>query len=510
MREVDRRTIEMGIPAAALMETAGTRVAEFLNEKFSPIGEHRVLVFCGKGNNGGDGMVVARLLFTRFRPKSLQVVLVGSADQLKGEAAENYRMLVGAGCPVLSEKPREPGLVTIIVDALLGTGLKGPATGAVLEAIRSINTGFPEAKIVAVDIPSGLASDTGNRLGESVRADYTVTFTAPKVGQILPPNCEQVGDLQVCSIGSPPELYEDDDSIFLSLVEPTQFHSLLKPRPRSANKGTFGHVLVVAGSRGKTGAAAMAGMAALRSGAGLVTVASTEHALTVIASHAPELMTEPLPETASGAISIRAFDSGVLQAIVRNKTVLAIGPGLTTDPETVAMVLRALVEFSQPAVVDADGLNALASAEWRGDDRLRVLTPHPGEMGRLVRRSVLDIEHDRVAIARDFACLRQVHLVLKGYRTLLAFPNGQVWINPTGSPAMATGGTGDILTGMIAGFLAQFAHQPEQAIAAAVYLHGLAGEIGAKEIGEKCLIATDLLRYLPAAMEQCAHIQDGI
>jgi hydroxyethylthiazole kinase-like uncharacterized protein yjeF len=510
MREVDRRTLEMGIPAAALMEKAGTRVAEFLEEKFSPLSEHRVLVFCGKGNNGGDGLVVARLLFTRYRPKSLHVVLVGPADQLKGEAAENYQLLVGAGCPVLSEEPKQTSPVTLIVDALLGTGLHGPATGAMLDAIRRINTGFPCAKIVAVDIPSGLASDTGNRLGESVRADYTVTFTAPKVGHMLPPNCEQVGELLVCSIGSPPELYEDDDSIFLSLVEPTQFHGLFKPRPRSAHKGSFGHVLVVGGSRGKTGAAAMAGMAALRAGAGLVTVASTGRALPVIASHAPELMTEPLPETSGGAISMLAFDSGILPAIARDKTVLAIGPGLTTDPEAVAVVLRALVDFSQPAVIDADGLNALAGAEWRGDERLRVLTPHPGEMGRLVRRSVAEIEHDRVAIARDFACLRQVHLVLKGYRTLLAFPDGQVWINPTGTPAMATGGTGDILTGMIAGFLAQFPQQPEQAIAAAVYLHGLSGEIGAREMGEKCLIATDLLRYLPAAMEQCAHVQDGI
>ena len=193
MREVDRRTIQMGIPATALMENAGTRVTEFLDEKFSPLGEHRVFVYCGKGNNGGDGMVVARQLFTRYHPKSLHVVLVGSADQLKGEAAENYRLLVAAGCPVLSEEPRDPGPVTIVVDALLGTGVHGPATGAVLEAIRRINTGFPGAKIVAVDIPSGLASDTGNRLGESVRADYTVTFTAPKVGQMLPPNCELRG-----------------------------------------------------------------------------------------------------------------------------------------------------------------------------------------------------------------------------------------------------------------------------------------------------------------------------
>jgi NAD(P)H-hydrate epimerase len=205
---------------------------------------------------------------------------------------------------------------------------------------------------------------------------------------------------------------------------------------------------------------------------------------------------------------MRAFDSGALPEIARNKTVLAIGPGLTTNPETVAVVRRALVEFAQPMVVDADALNALAGADWRGDQRLRVLTPHPGEMSRLVTRPMGEIEENRVAIAREFARERRVHVVLKGYRTLLAFPDGRVWINPTGTPAMATGGTGDILTGLIAGLLAQFPRQPEQAIAAAVYLHGLSREIGAAELGEKCLIATDLLRYLPAAMEQCAHVPD--
>jgi hydroxyethylthiazole kinase-like uncharacterized protein yjeF len=509
MREVDRRTIEMGTPGAVLMENAGTRVVEFVAERFAPLGKQRILVFCGKGNNGGDGMVVARLLFTRYQPQSLDVVLVGSPGEMKGEAAENYNKLVACGCPVLGEEPAGAEQATLVIDALLGTGLNGPAKGEMIEKIRRINTGFPGAKIVAVDIPSGLASDSGRRLGEAVRADFTVTFTAPKAGQVLPPNCEQVGELHVRDIGSPRELFESDASIFLSLVERAQLRHLFAPRPRAAHKGSFGHVLVIGGSRGKTGAAAMAGMAALRAGAGLVTVASTEHALPVIASHAPELMTEPLPETASGSISVRAFDSGALPEIARSKTVVAIGPGLTTDPQTVAVVRRAFAEFAQPMVIDADGLNALAGAPWTGDGRLRVLTPHPGEMGRLIKKSVAEIEDDRVPIARAFARDRKVHLVLKGYRTLLAFPDGRVWINPTGTPAMATGGTGDILTGLIAGFLAQFPQAPEVAIAAAVYLHGLAGEIGALELGEKCLIATDLLRYLPAAMDQCAHVPDS-
>ena len=378
------------------------------------------------------------------------------------------------------------------------------------EVIRRINTGFPGAKIVAVDIPSGLGSDTGELLGESVRADYTVTFTAPKVGQVLPPACDQVGELRIRQIGSPPELYENNNSIFLSFIERAQFRQLFAPRPRNAHKGSFGHVLVIAGSRGKTGAAAMSGMAALRAGAGLVTVASTEWALPVIASHAPELMTEPLPETEAGSLSMRAFETGALPKIVKNMTVLTIGPGLTTHPETAALVRRAFETFEQPMVVDADGLNALAEADWSGRGRPRVLTPHPGEMSRLTGKPTSEVQKDRVAAARSFACQRQVSVVLKGQRTLIAFADGRVWINPTGTPAMATGGTGDILTGLISGFLAQFPQEPEQAIAAAVYLHGLAGELGARELGEKCLIATDLLRYLPSAMELCAHVSDRL
>jgi len=510
MREVDRRTIEMGVPGLVLMENAGSRVVEFLEQRFSPLADQRIVVFCGKGNNGGDGMVVARQLFERYRPQGLNVVLAAAPEEMKGEAAEQYHRLVETGCPASCELSADPDTVTLVIDALLGTGLSGPAKGEMLDLIRRINSGFPRARIVAVDIPSGLASDTGRTLGESVRADHTVTFTAAKVGQLLPPNCEQVGELCVRAIGSPPELFEKDDSIFLSLVEPAQIRHLLAPRPPASHKGSFGHVLIVAGSHGKTGAAAMCGMAALRAGAGLVTVASTERAIPVIASHAPELMTEPLPETSNGSISVRAFDSGALVEIARNKTVLAIGPGLTTDPQTVAVVRRAVQEFPQPMVVDADGLNALAGTGWSGDKRLRVLTPHPGEMGRLAKKTTAEIEQDRVAVARAFAAEKKVHLVLKGYRTLLAFPDGRVWVNPTGSPAMATGGTGDILTGLIAGFLAQFPQDAEQAIAAAIYLHGLSGEIGARELGEKCLIATDLLRYLPAAMEQCAHVSHRV
>ena len=342
-----------------------------------------------------------------------------------------------------------------------------------------------------------------------MRADYTVTFTAPKVGQVLPPNCARVGRLRVAGIGSPPELFEHDPSIFLSLVDAGQLRPLFQARAPWAHKGDFGHVLVIGGSCGKTGAAAMAGMAALRSGAGLVTVASSESAIPVIASHCAELMTEPLPQTEAGSISPRCFDYGRLGALVDAKDVLAVGPGMGTHPETVAALQRMVEEFHKPMVIDADGLNALAG--WgKAFQGLRVLTPHPGEMARLCGKSAAEVQADRVGVARSFAIERQVILVLKGYRTLSAFPDGRVWVNPTGAPALATGGTGDILTGAIAGLLAQFPEQPDLAVAAAVYLHGRAGALGAAQFGEKALVATDLLRFFPETMRALSGVPDQL
>jgi len=503
MREVDRRTIEAGIPGLILMENAGHRVVEFLAETFAPLHEQRVVILCGKGNNGGDGMVVARQLFTRFRPKTLHVVLAGDPEDLKGEAAENYRMLQVVGCPVAREITPGMRQASLVLDALLGTGLKGPVTGPMLEWIREINTGFPLACIVAVDIPSGLESDVAETTGETVRAHYTVTFTAPKVGQILPPNCERVGRLRVAPIGSPPELYEGDESLWLSLAEPGEFRSLFAPRAAWSHKGDFGHVLVVGGSRGKTGAAAMAGLAALRAGAGLVTVASAASAVPVIASHAPELMTEPLPETDTGSLASSAFER--LASLAENKDVLAVGPGLGTDPETVALVRRLIERLPHPMVVDADGLNALAGWELPPTGRVRILTPHPGEMARLTGMPTRTVQADRIRVAREFAMRHQVALVLKGFRTLTASPDGRVKVNPTGGPGLASGGSGDILTGTIAGLLAQSRRDPALAAAAGVYLHGLAGDLAVAEWGEQALLATDVLRCFPEGMRAIAE-----
>ncbi len=432
MREADRRTIAAGTPGAVLMERAGTRVVEVLEREFAPLSEQRVVIFCGKGNNGGDGLVVARLL--EGRVASLQVVKVDS------------------------ERTAPDGRGSIVVDALLGTGFRGEVEGSHAEMIRSMNEDFPRAKIVAVDIPSAMR----------VRADITVTFAAPKVELVMNP--ENVGKMIVADIGIPAEFLQSD----LHLSEAQDFAELFKPRKRDSNKGMYGHVLVIGGAPGKSGAAAMAGLAALRAGAGLVSVACADASKLV-----PELMTESLDHFS-----------------LERKTVLAVGPGLGPAPELLKRVMSAA---KIPTVIDADGLNSIAGTDFRGRGLQTILTPHPGEMARLVGGKFTD----RLATARAFARDRNVCLVLKGQGTQIALPDGHVWVNPTGSPSMAKGGTGDILTGMISGMVAQHPHDIATAVRAAVWLHGRAGELGAEEWTENCLLATELLNYLPRAIREC-------
>jgi NAD(P)H-hydrate epimerase len=486
MRAVDARTVELGFPSILLMENAAHRVVEFLEREFSPLSEHRIVVVCGKGNNGGDGLAIARQLHTRFRPKSLDVVF-DLSDDPKGDVKVNWNILPGA--PSFQIEPHMKW-ATLVIDALLGTGLKGPARGDALDTIRQINLEFALAKVVAVDLPSGIGSDSGELAGEFVRADFTVTFTAWKVAHVLSPACYAMGKMHLAPIGSPPDLMADCK---LRVTGRGDFRPMFAPRPKNSNKGSFGHVLVVAGSRGRTGAAAMCGMAVLKAGAGLVTVATAESALSQVAAYAPEIMTEALRETANGSIADQEIP-------LEKRSVVAMGPGLGTDAETVSLVRRMFAECPVPMVVDADALNALAGTEWRGGAAFRILTPHPGEMARLTGMSIAEVQADRLACARKFAKERNVVLLLKGERTLIAFPDGNVWVNPTGSPAMATGGSGDVLTGMIAGMLGQFPKTPELAVAAAAYLHGRAGELGAEKLTEQSFLASDLLTFLPDAI----------
>jgi hydroxyethylthiazole kinase-like uncharacterized protein yjeF len=438
MREADRRTIAAGTPGEVLMERAGTCVVEVLEREFAPLASQRVVIFCGKGNNGGDGLVVARQL--EGRVAGLQVVRV-DAEQTAPD---------GRG----SITPD----ATIVVDALLGTGFRGEVQGRYAEMIRSMNEDFPQAKIVAVDIPSAMR----------VRADITVTFAAPKVELVMTP--ENVGRMIVADIGIPPEFLQSD----LLLSEAHDFAGIFKPRKRDSNKGMYGHVLLIGGAPGKSGAAAMAGLAALRAGAGLVSVACADASKLV-----PELMTE----------SLEHFS-------LEKKTVLAVGPGLGPAKELLAKLMR---EVKIPMIIDADGLNSIAGTDFRGRGVETILTPHPGEMARLVGGKFTD----RLTTARTFARDRNVCLVLKGQGTLIALPDGQVWVNPTGSPSMAKGGTGDILTGIVSGMVAQHPDDIATAVRAAVWLHGRAGELGADEWTDKCMLATDLLNYLPRAIREC-------
>ena len=479
MREVDRRTMESGIPGLILMENAAHRVVDVLARECPPLHQQRILVFCGKGNNGGDGLAIARLLHVRFRPASLDVILSAPPAELQGDAYANLVMLRASGFEAIHDHvPDDARGATLIVDALLGTGIDGDPRGRAAELIIELSFGFPGAKICAVDLPSGMASDSGRSGTPVARADFTVTFTAAKLCHALPPNCDRTGPLTVASIGSPASLMDD---IPRNWIEPSLFAELLQPRARDGHKGTYGHVLLIAGSHHKPGAAAMAGLAALRVGAGLVTVASEESALSSISAHAPELMTVPLTDIANA---------------LNGKTIVAIGPGLGTDPETVALIRRLVADIPQPMIVDADALNALAGIEWTGAAGPRIFTPHPGEMARLQGRAV----DDRIDDARDLAKHFGVTILLKGQRTVIAAANGECWINPTGTPAMATAGSGDILTGLIAGLAAQHPSRLIEAVIAAAWLHGKAGELAAEHLGEMGVIATDLLKFLPQAV----------
>jgi ADP-dependent NAD(P)H-hydrate dehydratase / NAD(P)H-hydrate epimerase len=496
MREVDRLTIERGIPGLILMENAASRVVDFLRDRFS-LNKESVVVICGKGNNGGDGFAIARQLFTRKLCRSLAVFELFDRETLTGDAQANRQMLDVCGCPVKRGLPNELPPATLIVDAVLGTGLTGPAKGLSLDAIRFINTRFPLAKKVAVDIPSGMPSDDMSAAGEFVRADYTVTFTAAKRTQCLAPGHEEVGELVVVPIGTPDKIYESN--LRLNLTTPSDIRPLFAKRPSDSNKGMYGHVLVVGGSFGKSGAPAMAGLASYRSGAGLVTVAIPKSALSTVAAVRPELMTEALGETESGRV--RFAETAQVLELANKMTVLGLGPGLGTEDETVRFVKAVYAQAETPAVVDADALNALAS-NLPHTDRIRVLTPHPGEMGRLVGKSTKDVQADRLGSAEGLAKSSGATIVLKGDRTVIAFPDGETWVNPTGSPSMATGGTGDILTGMIAGMIAQHPKDWKRAVIAAVWLHGRCGELGAKKWGEEAMLATDLLDFLPEAMDE--------
>ena len=502
MREIDRATSErFGVPSLTLMENAGSAVAGFIARQYPSV--RRIGVICGKGNNGGDGFVAARKLHASGR--EVKLLLLADPSELRGDAAEMFSKLpvkpvVAATAGELdSEEARAVFGSEVLVDAVLGTGFRPPVSGLYAAAIAAMNAS--PAPVVAVDIPSGADADVmGEQVGAVARSEAIVTFTAPRAAHVF--GMLTHGPTIVAPIGSPPEAIVS--ALQLNLIAAQDIALLVAPRPAASNKGNFGHVLVVGGSVGKAGAAAMAGMAALRAGAGLSTVATPKSVLPTVAGFHAELMTEPLEETEVGSISKRALAYGHLDAVAKGKTVLAIGPGISRHKETSEFVRTIVKKYQAPIVLDADGLNAFEgkAEELSGEGRRLVITPHPGEMARLIGSNPAAVQRDRLNIARTFAREHEVIVVLKGHRTLVALPDGMVWVNTTGNPGMSTGGTGDILTGITAGLMAQNPQHIPQAVVGAVHLHGLAGDVARETAGEHSLTATDLLPALPEAFRR--------
>ena len=519
MREVDRLTTErFGVPSSRLMEAAGKSVAEVFLELYglrNSDAPRHVCVLCGKGNNGGDGFVVARHL--REEAERVDVYLFAQPGDLRGDAAKNlehWRESGGKITVILDEAAWErvwPQVASseVLIDALLGTGIRGSATGLLAQVITDINrlsqnaTLANPAWIVAVDTPSGLPSNGEPAAGPVLRAHLTVTFTAPKLGQLLSPDAACCGQLVVRGIGSPAALIEQQGQSRLRWLGPEEFAALPLVRAPDAHKGSYGHVLLVAGSLGKTGAAILAGEAALRGGAGLVTIATPEPLLPIVAAAQAELMTEPLPSTASGTVAIEALLLGRFDAAAHGKTVLAVGPGIGTHSETQEFVRAAVLQSELPIVLDADGLNAFVghadSLAKRKSPHL-VVTPHPGEMARLLGVSTAEVQQDRVQSALNAARAWNACVVLKGFHTALASPPGDLFVNTTGNASLAKGGSGDVLTGLLGALIAQFGTQDLLRIAAlGVYLHGRAAELLSLPTDLSGVLASEVAHTIPYA-----------
>ncbi len=505
MQACDRLTTErFGLPSLDLMRAASAAVAAFARQHFPQA--KRITVLCGRGNNGGDGMMAARQLASAGL--EVTTLLLGARDGLKGDAAQAWRELTSPahGLIAIIEKPEDLAQhksaleSDLILDAVVGTGFKPPLKGLPLAALEWLKAS--NAPVLAVDLPSGWPADeTAATIAAPVfPADAVITFTAPKPAHVFGQLTRHWSQpIVVAPIGSPEEAIVSA----LNLTWAGSSLSLVQaPRAATANKGNFGHVLVVGGSVGKSGAPAMAALAAMRAGAGLVTAAVPAPLLPLVAFIAPELMTWPLAATDIGSISADNLGP-VVAALTSGKTVLAIGPGLGQSPETIKFTTGLLSATKIPAVIDADALNILAAKPVLlaklAKNRTLILTPHPGEMARLSGISVAEVQANRLDVARACAQLNNVTVVLKGWRTLIAHPDGRVAVNTTGNPGMAKGGSGDLLTGMVAGLLAQYPSQPAQAVEAAVYLHGLAGDLAVRAGDEHTLLATDSLSRLSQA-----------
>jgi hydroxyethylthiazole kinase-like uncharacterized protein yjeF len=508
MREADRRTIEdIGIPSMVLMETAGRQVVAAIEAVFGDRLTTPVAILSGRGNNGGDGFVVARAL--RERGVDVRVWVVGRQAEVRGDARANLDILLRLGCAVFEIADEEgwaehsPDIATcaLVVDAILGTGAKRPLEGCLATVVAGLNA--LAVPVVSVDLPTGLSGDGADVHGEAVQATMTVALGALKLPLVLPPGEAYAGEVVVADIGIPDDVIDAIDGPHLELLTPEDLRAYTAPRRADTHKGDFGRVTVVAGSPGKTGAAALAALGALRSGAGLVTVATPASSQSTIAALAPEYMTHALAEVAGGGVAAAAADTVLALA---HDAVLC-GPGLGRGADAAAFVRALLERAAVPLVLDADALSVLAddARVLRGrEGRPVIITPHAGEMARLTGQTVDDVQQNRLSLARTFAADRSLHVVLKGHRTIVAAPDGRTFVNPTGNPGMATGGTGDVLAGAIAAWLAQ-GLDAEAACCLAVFLHGSAGDLAADAEGEVAMTAGDVVRHLGAAWRRLAE-----
>jgi hydroxyethylthiazole kinase-like uncharacterized protein yjeF len=526
MQETDRRTIDdFGVAIDELMDRAGWAVAQFCTTHYAAA--NRIIVLCGKGNNGGDGLVAARYLASAGR--SVTVLLMGEPTDVRGPAARALDQLQtdarGVVITTLSPETADAqldqafGEADLILDAVIGTGFKPPLRGitAVLQQkLAASSNAARKVPVVAVDIPSGWDADSINQTSEGAfRADSVVTFTTPKTAHIFGHLTGSAldggtfGPIVVAEIGSPAEAITSTTN---QRWTGSAKAIAQQPRPMNSNKGKFGHVLIVGGSYGKAGAAMMASLSALRTGAGLVTTAVPKSILNTVASVAPELMMEPLAEGEEGAVSFKNLEGLKLDSLLKKITVVAIGPGLSTEGDAPAFARQIVEKTTLPIVIDADALNAFEGKAnlLNGKGRVMVLTPHPGEMARLVGMTVKQVEADRIGLARRFATEHHLTLVLKGWRTLVAHPDGSIAVNTTGNPAMAKGGSGDILTGIVAAMLAQYPNDVASAVEAAVYLHGLAGDLAAIAMDEHTVLATDTVAHLSNAFRYRVKDANGL
>ncbi len=527
MAAADRRSVEQGVSIPMLMEAAGAAVARFVL-RHGPV-QGWIVVFCGKGNNGGDGIVAATHLAQAGR--AVRAVLLGAATELPSNVMAAWGR-AGETQAQRLEVSDEAGLrealdgATLVLDAMVGTGFKPPLRGLTATARDLLARRM--VPVLAVEQPSGWEADSlaihaplqANRNNsEAVRADAVVTFAAPKLahsfGHLTPGRT--FGPVAVAEIGTPAGALQSEENLHWAGASKAVAE---QARGIDGNKGKFGHVLLVGGAFGKSGAPSMMSLSALRAGAGLVTAAVPRSILSAVAGITPELMTVPLEEAADGGLTLDVLEPEPLGKLLQGIKVVGIGPGLGQDGMTPAFVHRFVERVSLPMVIDADALNAFAGhtdllkqaaagTDARGKPRTVVLTPHPGEMARLIGGSVKDVEADRIGLARRFATEHGVTLVLKGWRTLIAHPNGQIGVNTTGNPSMAKGGSGDILTGIVAAMLAQYPERVAEAVEAAVFLHGLAGDFACLAQDEHTVLATDTVAHLERAFRARVQDEDG-